>query len=289
MYPVLRLLLIALFPMSLLAQVPTVSAPVPKQGLAFFQQISHDIVSPIRKPLVIRVTVDTLGNCLNPQVQAPHSKSSSITILNKLDQLDFFPGRWGVNKIEREIYLVFSQATDAGNAKELPSLKKLSDNLPTFHFYPGLKGWEKEKESYLYYEHIHRHLYPPVGYEESDENGDFTETIRYNHFPNEYDFPEAKAFFPGEHAVPIDYDDFMDHKVYPQTPDLDGVEGRAFLRILVDKQGFPSRFITIREVHPLFIEAVTANLSQLRFEPGIEEGKPVYCWTTIPFRTAPRP
>lgn len=285
MHLVFRLFCIALFPSSLLAQVPTVSAPVPKQGLAFYQQISKDIASPILKPTIIRVTVDTTGKCLNPLVLAPHSKSSSFAILEKLDLLDFFPGRWGANKVEREVFLVFSSETGEGN--DFPFLGKLPDKLPTFHFHPGMVGWEKEKDSYLYYEHIHRHLYPPVGYEESDENGDFTSTIQHNHFPNESDIPDPKTFFAGKHAVPIDFEGFQNREITPYVPDLGGVEGRAFLRILVDKQGIPSRFIIIREVHPLFIEAVTASLIQLRFEPGIEKGKPVYHWTAIPFKTAP--
>ena len=59
--------------------------------------------------------------------------------------------------------------------------------------------------------------------------------------------------------------------------------GRVLVRVLVDQEGKYVKHILLRKVHPDLDQAVVEHLPACKFSPGIQGGKPLMCWITIPF------
>ncbi len=290
MNPILLFCLLTFLPQGLHSQVPTICDPVPVQGLAFYYEVSEAYRSPANNPLVVRATVDSSGHCKNPEpVRAGQAGTDSL-LFAKLDQLKFLPGRWGAEAVPRKVLLVFSREkgefpkTDGASPDFIPA------GTAVYHFYPSMPGWEKEKEEYFYYQHIHRYLYPPVGYEESDEDGNFTESIVHNRFPNADEFPQFDVFITGWPPELLNLETFREKVSIPRVLEEINFDGTVILRILVDKEGLPTRYIVLKDGgHKLFLEAFTACIPVLRFTPGKNsDQEPVYGWVSVPFRFHPK-
>lgn len=71
---------------------------------------------------------------------------------------------------------------------------------------------------------------------------------------------------------------------YPQIAKDAGIEGSVVVRILVDKNGDYRDHRIIKPVHPILSKEVEAHLKELKFTPGIQSGKPIKVWVTIPFQ-----
>lgn len=61
------------------------------------------------------------------------------------------------------------------------------------------------------------------------------------------------------------------------------IEGKVVLRIKVNERGEYVKHIVLKDPHYLLTNSVTSKISQLRFTPGIQDGKPIAVWVTIPF------
>lgn len=61
------------------------------------------------------------------------------------------------------------------------------------------------------------------------------------------------------------------------------IQGKVFVRILVDKDGSYVRSIVTRDVHPLLTKSVTKNIDRLKFSPGVMGGRPTKMWSTHSF------
>ena len=286
MYKIIRLFLLLLLPGTALAQVPTVANPVPVNAINFSRLNAMLYKSQVDDPLIVKAWVDESGTCDSVEVVRMGNVFHQPNQIERIKQIQFFPGRWGAEYVQRTVYLAFSvkpreQSIDW--AKYTPD----EINPVHYHFHTEMEGFEKEKEEYLWYEHIHRHLYPPVGYEESDENGDFTETIKYTAIPHIYDIPEQNSFFPGEYPEILDMDKFRGQLDTKEINQLE-IYGRIYLRVLVDMEGMPSRYIVMRGIHPLIDEQVTTAIRHLRFTPAINSnGAAAYCWVTFPVKFEP--
>ncbi len=70
---------------------------------------------------------------------------------------------------------------------------------------------------------------------------------------------------------------------YPPMAKEAGIEGKVVLRVLIDKYGHYVKHVTLKEAHPILNNAVASKIDQLRMTPGIQGGKPIKVWVTLPF------
>lgn len=83
--------------------------------------------------------------------------------------------------------------------------------------------------------------------------------------------------------APVNMDDLRKMIGYPPMAKEAEIEGKVILRVQVNKQGKYVKHITIKDPHPILTRAVTDKIKHLSFTPGIQAGKPIKVWVTIPF------
>ena len=96
--------------------------------------------------------------------------------------------------------------------------------------------------------------------------------------------PDPSLYIPvDQEAKPINYESVLEEIGYPpEAIDLE-MEGRVYLRILVDKHGRYKKHIVLKSPHPLFRTRVEKHIRLLRFEPAYKDDRPVMMWITLPF------
>ncbi len=273
-----------MMPLLSTAQVPTIHDPVPSESYAFSLETANLWEDPLTQPLVMQVTINEKGECESPQEILPGKMGRFQEVKSQLHKLKFLPGRWGAELVPRPVYLIFTSKLPRGITTDWSLLLKDHPTLPIYHFHSRRGRNYQELSDYMWYEHIHRHLYPPVGYEESDEEGNFTETITHTVVPYADEIPDPDSFMvPDSEPRPVDIsilttDLPLNHSFYM------GVEPtKTILRVLVDKEGVPSRFQVKRvSDHPLITEKLVANLRKVRFIPAVLNREVVYAWVTLP-------
>ncbi len=75
-------------------------------------------------------------------------------------------------------------------------------------------------------------------------------------------------------------------RVVPEYPVLlqkAGLEGKVFVRILVDKEGRPSDCTVMKSDNDLFSESAIEAAKQFVFTPGCMNSGPVRVWVSVPF------
>jgi len=75
--------------------------------------------------------------------------------------------------------------------------------------------------------------------------------------------------------------------VYPEAARVAGIEGRVFVRVLLDEQGRAAGPEIVKRVPAdatVFDEAATRIAMESTYTPGIKNGMPVKAWLTIPIR-----
>ncbi len=70
---------------------------------------------------------------------------------------------------------------------------------------------------------------------------------------------------------------------YPPLAREAEIEGEVIVRVLVDKTGHYVKHIVVQDPHPMLTKAVTDKINNISFYPGIQDGKPIVFWLTIPF------
>ncbi|MCS6894637.1 MAG: TonB family protein [Bacteroidia bacterium] len=96
--------------------------------------------------------------------------------------------------------------------------------------------------------------------------------------------PDPTAFVVVEkEPSPVNMDDIKKRIVYPPLAKEANIQGKVIVRVLVSKDGKYERHIVLRSPHKLLTEAVEKELPNLQFTPGIQAGKPIKVWVTIPF------
>ena len=76
-------------------------------------------------------------------------------------------------------------------------------------------------------------------------------------------------------------------RVVPEYPVLlqkAGLEGKVFVRILVDKEGKPSDCTVMKSDNDLFSESAIEAAKQFVFTPGYMNSGPVRVWVSVPFK-----
>ncbi|MEL6133223.1 MAG: energy transducer TonB [Bacteroidota bacterium] len=94
--------------------------------------------------------------------------------------------------------------------------------------------------------------------------------------------PDPSIFImPEEEPAPINMDQLG--ITYPQIARDANIKGIVVMRILVDKKGYYKKHIVLNSVHPLLLKAVEDKITNLRFSPAIQGGRPIPFWVNIPF------
>jgi protein TonB len=70
---------------------------------------------------------------------------------------------------------------------------------------------------------------------------------------------------------------------YPEMAKEAEIQGRVTLRVMVDKMGNYVKHIVLKDPHPILTRAVTEKIHLLKMTPGIQAGKPIKVWVTLPF------
>lgn len=96
--------------------------------------------------------------------------------------------------------------------------------------------------------------------------------------------PDPTAFVAVEkEPVPVNMDVIRQRIGYPPLAKESGIQGKVIVRVLVGKNGKYEKHIVLKSPHKLLTEAVEKELPNLEFTPGIQAGKPIKVWVTIPF------
>lgn len=130
---------------------------------------------------------------------------------------------------------------------------------------------------------------------DGDKNGDYVWT--------DLDTDPCMTCPPAVTEVPkgdddLKPDDFILLEKEPQAVNLDElkgligyppmaveaeIQGRVTLRVMVDKMGNYVKHIVLKDPHPILTRAVTEKIHLLKMTPGIQAGKPIKVWVTLPF------
>lgn len=82
---------------------------------------------------------------------------------------------------------------------------------------------------------------------------------------------------------PLNFEEVRAKIGYPREAIDQKLEGKVIVRILIDQDGAVTKSLLLKTVHPLLDQAVMDHLTELKFTPAEQAGKPIACWYTIPF------
>jgi periplasmic protein TonB len=94
--------------------------------------------------------------------------------------------------------------------------------------------------------------------------------------PNEFVLLEKEP-------APVNLDQLKGLIGYPPMAKEAEIEGKVIVRVQVDKTGHYVKHLVIKDPHPILTKAVTDKINMLTFTPGVQAGKPIKVWVTIPF------
>jgi len=96
--------------------------------------------------------------------------------------------------------------------------------------------------------------------------------------------PDVNAFVAVEkEPQPVNIDDIKRRIGYPPLAKEAGIQGKVIVRVLVGKDGKYVKHVILKSPHKILADAVEKELPNLEFTPGIQAGKPIKVWVTIPF------
>lgn len=72
--------------------------------------------------------------------------------------------------------------------------------------------------------------------------------------------------------------------VYPREALSKGLEGKVWVKILVDTIGIPAEVSILKSENDIFNESAMVAARQFRFSPALKDKKPVAVWVTMPFK-----
>lgn len=97
--------------------------------------------------------------------------------------------------------------------------------------------------------------------------------------------PDIDAFVAVEkEPAPVNMDALKKSMGYPPIAREANIQGSVVVRVLVDKFGNYSKHKVLRSPHQSLTKVVEDNIKMLKFTPGIQAGKPIPCWVTVPVR-----
>ena len=118
------------------------------------------------------------------------------------------------------------------------------------------------------------------GYDFGDIDGKAVEDVVVNAEP---EVGPSDFVLLEKEPSPVNLDDLKKLIGYPPMAKEAEIEGKVIIRVQVDKTGHYVKHIVIKDPHPILTKAVTDKINTLTFTPGIQSGKPIKVWVTIPF------
>lgn len=96
--------------------------------------------------------------------------------------------------------------------------------------------------------------------------------------------PEMDKFLLlDKEPYPLNLDELKQQIGYPKGTKENEREGKVVFKVLLDRQGRYHRHVVLSESNGVFTQAIASKIKGLRCAPGYRNGKPVWCWITIPF------
>jgi protein TonB len=81
----------------------------------------------------------------------------------------------------------------------------------------------------------------------------------------------------------VNMDDLQKLIGYPPMAVEAEIEGKVVLRVYIDKRGDYKKHIVIKDPHPILTAAVSKQINKLKMTPGVQGGRPINVWVTVPF------
>ena len=104
-------------------------------------------------------------------------------------------------------------------------------------------------------------------------NSDNTEKV--------YDQVEQTPQYPGGQAAMFQF--LSDNIVYPAKAQKQKIQGKVFVKFIIEKDGTVSQVKTLKKTHPLLdAEAVRVVKLMPKWTPGMKNGKPVRTIVALP-------
>jgi TonB family protein len=72
--------------------------------------------------------------------------------------------------------------------------------------------------------------------------------------------------------------------VYPGEAKKNGIEGKVYVKILVDKQGFVKKAVILKSENEIFNNAAIEAAKKCKFTPATQKGKPIAVWVVLPYK-----
>lgn len=94
--------------------------------------------------------------------------------------------------------------------------------------------------------------------------------------------PGIYDFVPVEKEPWIDLEDLQKRVTYPEMARRAGIEGKVIIRVLVGKDGKPSKVVIESSENELLNDAAKSAVLKSVFTPGIQNDRPITCWVSIP-------
>ena len=82
---------------------------------------------------------------------------------------------------------------------------------------------------------------------------------------------------------PVNMDELKAMIGYPPMALEAAIQGKVMLRVMIDKNGDYVKHTVFKDPHPILTKAVTDKISHLKMTPGIQAGRPIKVWVTVPF------
>lgn len=168
-----------------------------------------------------------------------------------------------------------------------PTIKLKPPQIETIEFKVPVPDEEVEEEETIREMEEIEESTPGLEDQEGDEGAydfDAEEGTGENTVVEEPKDPDPNAFIMVEkEPQAVNLDDIKGMIGYPPTAREAGIEGKVIVRVLVGKTGKYEKHILVRKAHPLLNKAVEDKINNLSFTPGIQAGKPIKVWVTIPF------
>jgi len=96
--------------------------------------------------------------------------------------------------------------------------------------------------------------------------------------------PDPKAFASYDREPePLNINEVAKKIVYPQEAKDLSITGKVIVRVLVSEKGTYLKHIVMRTPHEILTKEVERHIQDIKYKPGILNGKTVKVWVTIPF------
>jgi TonB family protein len=72
--------------------------------------------------------------------------------------------------------------------------------------------------------------------------------------------------------------------VYPEEAKKNGIEGKVFVKVLIDKNGSAKKAVILKSDNEIFNNAAIDAAKSSKFSPAMQKGKPIAVWVVLPYR-----